>query len=138
MPIQACVFIVTLAVVASLDISPILAGDIIGWHQANRYGTFDPRHEDVWKDLHEDVYGERKLNDLYKDPCDLFDLGQGLWACPGCRYAPLHYETVRQNVLTPHVPYAGASWYRGIPVGYRKEIPLAGGEGPYDESQRVP
>ena len=138
MIVRSCPSLLTFAIVAALDLSPLAAGDIIGWHQVHRYGTFDPRYEDVWEDLSTDVYGEGKLNDLSTDPCNLFDLGQGYWACPGCRSAPLHYETVRESVLAPPAPYAGASWYRGIPVGYRKENPLASDSGPYDESQRVP
>lgn len=112
--------------------------DWLGWHAANYYGTFDNRREDVWKDMTEDVYCDGVLDDLYHDPCDLFHLGQGFWNCQGCYYAPLHYEQVRPTVLTPNAPYAGASWYRGIPVGKRERTPLAEGTGEYDKSDVVP
>ena len=114
------------------------AGDWFGWHEAHHYGTCDDSPEDVWEDMLEDVYADDTLEDLFHDPCDLFHLGRGFWACPGCRYAPLHYEEVRLSVLTPNTPYAGASWYRGVPAGRRDKTPLAEGAGPYDKSQTLP
>ena len=114
------------------------AGDWVGWHKANYYGTCDSRPKDVWEDMMEDVYGDDTLEKLFHDPCDLFHLGQGFWACRGCSYAPLHYEELLPCVLTPETPYAGASWYRGVPVGRRDKTPLAMGAGPYDKSQTVP
>lgn len=114
------------------------AGDALGWHRTHRYGTHDTTHQDVWNDLCRDVYGKGELDDLYSDPCHLFDLGCGFWACPGCRYAPLHYHAARHDVLSPAAPYAGSSWYRGVPAGSRREMPLRRGEGAHDHSEHVP
>jgi hypothetical protein len=136
MLLRAYIPILTFAALAIFNAKSASAGGFLCDHQTHRYGTFNSTYEDVWKDLSEDVYQKGKLNDLYQDRCHLFDLGQGLWACPGCRYAPLHYETMRQSVLTPQTPYAGASWYQGTPIGQRTQNPLA--SGPYHESQRVP
>lgn len=118
--------------------SSVFGGDWLGWHAKNHYGTCDPCPEDVWADMYEDVYGDDTLEKLYHDPHNLFHLGEGLWNCRGCRYAPLHYSQLRPTVLTPHTPYAGSSWYRGVPVGQRDQTPLAGGAGEYDESKIVP
>lgn len=130
--------IVLALIITSAWCSSTFAGDWFGWHQANHYGTFDDSPEDVWKDLTEDVYHDQTLEDLFRDRCDLFQLGRGFWNCRRCYYAPLHYEKVRTTVLTPNTPYAGASWYRGVPVGHRTRIPLAGGSGEYDKSEIVP
>lgn len=114
------------------------AGGPLGWHRANHYGTCDSTHEDVWDDLCRDVYGKGMLDDLCADPCGLFDLGCGTWASPGCRYAPLHYESARQEVIAPAVPYAGSSWYRGVPIGMRQQTPLSSGAGAHGRSSHVP
>ena len=123
---------------AAVTTSSASAGDWFGWHAANHYGTFDDSPEDVWEDMTEDVYDDNTLEDLFHDPCDLFHFGCEFWACRGCSYAPLHYEEVRLSVLTPNTPYAGASWYRGVPVGRRDKTPLAEGAGEYDKSEVVP
>ncbi len=123
---------------ALLVSSSASAGDWFNWHEANHYGTFDDSPEDVWEDMMEDVYYDDTLEDLFHDPCDLFHLGRGFWACRSCSYAPLYYEEVRASVLAPGTPYAGASWYRGVPVGRREKTPLAEGAGLYDKSQTVP
>lgn len=128
----------TVLILTSAWCSSGFAGDWFGWHEANHYGTCDDNPEDVWEDMTEDVYGDDTLEDLFHDPCDLFHLGRGFWNCRGCYYAPLHYEQVRPCVLTPNTPYAGASWYCGVPVGHRTQIPLAGGSGEYDKSEVVP
>ena len=113
-------------------------GDWFSWHAKNHFGTCDPCPEDVWEDMHEDVYGDDTLEKLYHDPHNLFHLGKGSWNCRGCRYAPLHYSELRPTVLTPHTTYAGSTWYQGVPFGRRDKTPLAGGAGEYDKSERVP
>lgn len=134
--VTATVF--TFVGVVSWCSQPVEAGDFLGWHQVSRYGTFDARYEDVWEDLNEDVYGAGKLNDLYADPHNLFDLGQGFWACPGCQYVPPDYEVLRQSVTNHTAPYAGSSWYRGLPRGMRTARPLSRETGAENRSERVP
>lgn len=97
------------------------------WHDLFRYGGLDPEPADVWEDLCEDVYGERKLDDLYADPCRLFNFGCGYAGCAGCRI-PLHYESGAHFESGAEWPAAatarefpGASWYRNVPVGQRHE-----------------
>lgn len=135
MALRSTVLFLSLTSLATASAS---AGDWFGWHRANHYGTCDACPQDVWEDMIEDVYRDGKLKKLYRDPCDLFHLGRGSWACPGCTRSPLHYHEIRPCVLTPETPWAGASWYRGVPVGHRDRTPLAGDIGEYDRSQTVP
>lgn len=115
--------------------APARSGDF--WHRLNWYGTLDMRPEDVVEDMTEDVYGAGKLRNLYSDPCDLFHLNRGTWACRGCRYAPLHYEELRPAALSHVTPYAGHSWYRGVPVGVRREARLSNPAKPFDHSHSI-
>lgn len=105
---------------ASLFLCCFAADATAGWFQISRYGCLKTSEADVWRDL-DKIYSKGKLDNLYRNPCNAFDLE--FVKSPHACYAPLTSEL--DSIIGQQADDGIQSWYQNLPVGQRSRDPLA-------------
>lgn len=113
--------LVRLLLLASILPSYFASEVSAGWFPISRYGCFKTTEAAVWQDL-DKIYSKGKLDNLYRNPCNAFDLE--FLNDPSSCHAPLSSDELDSNfdrMTEDGIP----SWYQNLPVGQRKRDPLA-------------